>query len=308
MTELTLSISSNVDKFVRFVNLMMNDVTYLLDESLNDITQIHTIQTEMQDSAAWALQPTRQREEREGTLRGLERQASMYARLGATTVDLLKLFTAETKAPFMMPEVVDRLAAMLDYNLSALAGPKCQELKVKNPEKLGWEPRNLLRDIIDIFVNLSTEEEFITAVANDGRSYSRELFERAAKIVTGRNIKTETDIAPFRLFILKTEEAKANMEAEEDVGDIPEEFLGTSLLNFRALCCGLTVIIFVDPLMFTLMRDPVRLPSSNTIVDRATIKSHLLSDTKDPFNRSPLSIEDVVPSSLLLFALCIELI
>lgn len=214
----------------------MNDVTYLLDESLNDITQIHAIQSEMLDSAAWALQPVRQREEREGTLRGLERQASMYARLGATTVDLLKLFTAETKAPFMMPEVVDRLAAMLDYNLSVLAGPKLQELKVNNPEKLGWEPRNLLRDIIDIFVNLSTQEEFIRAVANDGRSYSRELFERAANIVTGRGIKTETDIAPFRLFIQKAEEAKANMEAEEDVGDIPDEFLGKSLLYFRAPC------------------------------------------------------------------------
>ncbi|EKM79473.1 hypothetical protein AGABI1DRAFT_74542 [Agaricus bisporus var. burnettii JB137-S8] len=267
--------ADNVDKFVRFVNLMMNDVTYLLDESLNDITQIHTIENEMLDQAAWALQPVRQREEREGTLRGLERQASMYARLGATTVDLLKLFTAETKAPFMMPEVVDRLAAMLDYNLSALAGPKCQELKVRNPERLGWEPRNLLRDIIDIFLNLSTQEEFVRAVANDGRSYSKELFERAARIATGRGIKTETDIAPFRIFIQKTEEMKANMEADGDMGDIPEEFL--------------------DPLMFTLMRDPVRLPSSNTIVDRATIKSHLLSDTKDPFNRAPLSIEEVVP-------------
>jgi len=47
--------------------------------------------------------------------------------------------------------------------------------------------------------------------------------------------------------------------------------------------------------MFTVMRDPVRLPSSKTILDRATIKSHLLSDSKDPFNRAPLSIEDVVP-------------
>ena len=47
--------------------------------------------------------------------------------------------------------------------------------------------------------------------------------------------------------------------------------------------------------MATLMRDPVVLPSSKTIVDRATIKMHLLSDTTDPFNRAPLSIEDVIP-------------
>ncbi len=44
------------------------------------------------------------------------------------------------------------------------------------------------------------------------------------------------------------------------------------------------------------------LPSSKAIMDRATIKSHLLSDTKDPFNRMPLSIEDVVPSSSVFFS------
>jgi len=77
------------------------------------------------------------------------------------------------------------------------------------------------------------------------------------------------------MFVDQVEAAKAALEAEEDLGEIPDEFL--------------------DPLMFTVMRDPVRLPSSKTILDRATIKSHLLSDSKDPFNRVPLSIEDVVP-------------
>lgn len=53
-----------------------------------------------------------------------------------------------------------------------------------------------------------------------------------------------------------------------------------------------------DPLMATLMRDPIMLPSSKAIMDRSTIKSHLLSDTTDPFNRSPLKIEDVIPGKL----------
>lgn len=43
------------------------------------------------------------------------------------------------------------------------------------------------------------------------------------------------------------------------------------------------------------MRDPVLLPSSKAILDRSTIKSHLLSDSSDPFNRSPLTIDDVIP-------------
>jgi ubiquitin conjugation factor E4 B len=48
--------------------------------------------------------------------------------------------------------------------------------------------------------------------------------------------------------------------------------------------------------MATLMEDPVILPSSKVSIDRQTIKVHLLSDPKDPFNREPLKIEDVIPS------------
>ena len=47
--------------------------------------------------------------------------------------------------------------------------------------------------------------------------------------------------------------------------------------------------------MFTLMEDPVILPMSKTSIDRSTIRSHLLSDPNDPFNRAPLKIEDVIP-------------
>ncbi|TRM64104.1 ubiquitin elongating factor core-domain-containing protein [Schizophyllum amplum] len=263
-----------IDKFVRFVNLMINDVTYLMDESLSEMMQIHNIQVEMDDQASWNAKPQQHRREREAHLRSLERQASSYAALSRSTVELLKIFTAETKAPFMMPEIVDRLAAMLDYNLNALIGARYQELHVRNPEKLSFKPRELLSDIIQIFINLSDQPDFVRAVANDGRSYSKELFERAAGKAVQRSLKTEQEVAVLRLFVEKVEEARMTIEAEDDLGEVPDEFL--------------------DPLMFTVMRDPVMLPSSRTIIDRPTIKSHLLSDSKDPFNRMPLSIEDVI--------------
>ena len=43
------------------------------------------------------------------------------------------------------------------------------------------------------------------------------------------------------------------------------------------------------------MEDPVILPNSRMSIDRATIRSHLLSDPHDPFNRVPLTMEDVIP-------------
>lgn len=48
------------------------------------------------------------------------------------------------------------------------------------------------------------------------------------------------------------------------------------------------------------MEDPVLLPTSNTIVDRSTIRAHLLGDTRDPFSRAPLSMDMVEPGKLLI--------
>src|SRR5260221_1397703 len=177
---------------------MINDVTYLMDESLSELTQIHNIQVEMEDKATWESQSAEYRREREGTLRSLERHASSYTTLGRSTVELLKLFTAETKEPFMMPEIVDRLAAMLDYNLLALVGPKCQELKVQNPAKYKFNPRELLGDLVHVLINLSDDLVFVRAVAGDGRSYSRGLYERAIRILVKNNIKAESEVLKLR--------------------------------------------------------------------------------------------------------------
>ena len=53
--------------------------------------------------------------------------------------------------------------------------------------------------------------------------------------------------------------------------------------------------MFPDPLMDTLMVDPVLLPTSGNIMDRTIILRHLLNSQTDPFNRQPLTEEDIQP-------------
>lgn len=230
LPQITLNVlyltSNNMDKFIHFVNLMINDVTYLMDESLSDLAKIHEIQTEMKNREQYEAQSAQHRRERESSLRSLERQTTSYVSLGNSTVALLKVFTGETKGPFMAAEIRDRLAAMLDYNLDALVGPRCMDLQVENPEKYKFNPKTLLSDILQVYLNLSDQGEFAQAVANDGRSYRKELFERAAGIARKRGLKSEDEIERLRLFVVKVEETRATMEAEEDMGELPEEFLG----------------------------------------------------------------------------------
>ena len=65
-----------------------------------------------------------------------------------------------------LQELADRLAAMLNFNLQQLCGSKCKHLKVKNPEKYGWEPRKLLNSLTDIYLHLDCPK-FAQAIAED---------------------------------------------------------------------------------------------------------------------------------------------
>ena len=80
---------------------------------------------------------------------GLSRQVKLYSSLAFSQ------------------ELADRLAAMLNFNLQQLCGPKCKNLKVKNPEKYGWEPKKLLNQLTDIYLHLDKSDKFAQALAND---------------------------------------------------------------------------------------------------------------------------------------------
>ncbi|KAI1314793.1 hypothetical protein EDD11_001721 [Mortierella claussenii] len=266
--------SQKSESFVRFVNLLMNDTTYLLDEGLTKLVEIHDIEVEMDDRVGWAAKTQQYRQEREGVLRTAQRQASSYIALGNETVNMLSYLTEVIKKPFLKAEIVDRLATMLDYNLVILVGEKMSTLKVKKPEEYRFQPRILLSDIVAIYLHLDCPE-FITALARDDRSYSAGIFHKASRILEGRNLKSVDEIAQLQRLVQKVEDVRQQgVDDEEELGEIPDEFL--------------------DPLLYTLMEDPVLLPTSQISIDRSTIKSHLLSDTTDPFNRMPLKISDVI--------------
>jgi len=53
-------------------------------------------------------------------------------------------------------------------------------------------------------------------------------------------------------------------------------------------------LFIIDPLMDTLMEDPVTLPSGK-VMDRPVIMRHLLNSSTDPFSRQPLSEDMLQP-------------
>jgi ubiquitin conjugation factor E4 B len=247
----------------------------VLDESLTKFPKIHDLEVALRDNKGGLTQEERAAKEEE--LATAENQAQSYMQLANETIAMMKLFTAALSESFTMPEIVQRLADMMDYNLDTLVGPKSLDLRVHDPSKYHFAPRTLLAEIVDIYLNLGGSTRFIEAVARDGRSYKPENFEQAYRLLKKYSLKSGEELAAWKNLTDQFKRAKEiDDQAEEDLGEIPDEFL--------------------DPLMYSLMEDPVILPMSKQTIDRSTIRSHLLSDPTDPFNRQPMSIEDVIPN------------
>jgi ubiquitin conjugation factor E4 B len=184
-------------------------------------------------------------------------------------------------ARFFNVQVRDRQARILDFFLRYLTLPnERKRLKLKNPEKYGWKPRELISSLALIHAKLyqANREEWSQAVAADTDYYGTnpDIFDHLVSILTSLG----TDAATISSIEFLKKDAAAAVKAstldEENFDEIPEEF--------------------EDPLSYRLMKDPVRIPSG-TILDRSTILQHLLTDNRDPFSREPMTEDDLVEDS-----------
>ncbi|KDO72689.1 hypothetical protein CISIN_1g001583mg [Citrus sinensis] len=266
--------------YLNFLNFLINDSIYLLDESLNKILELKVIEAEMSNTAEWERRPAQERQERTRLFHSQENIIRIDMKLANEDVSMLAFTSEQIVAPFLLPEMIERVASMLNYFLLQLVGPQRKSLTLKDPEKYEFRPKQLLKQIVCIYVHLArgdTQNLFPAAISSDGRSYNEQLFSAAADVLW----KIGEDGRIIQEFIELGAKAKAAaseaMDAEAALGDIPDEFL--------------------DPIQYTLMKDPVILPSSRITVDRPVIQRHLLSDATDPFNRSHLTADMLIPNT-----------
>ncbi|CAF1289756.1 unnamed protein product [Rotaria sordida] len=262
--------------FLRFINLLMNDANFLLDEALSHMARLKENQEAM-DHGEWDSMPNQQRRELENTFRHTGQLARYTNIMGLKTLIILDMITRSIQSIFCQPAICERLALMLNYFLQHLVGPKRRNLKVRNLNEYQFEPQKLVAKVTDIYLNFSQYDEFCTAVCNDGMSYNEQLFPQAVEVLDRIGHPRERIDAFLKLSEHIQVFAAQQKENDAVYDDAPDEYL--------------------DPITSTLMSDPVMLPSSRQIIDRATIARHLLSDQTDPFNRNPLRMQDVIPQS-----------
>lgn len=162
--------------FLRFINVLINDSIFLLDESLENLQKIKEME-EARKNNEWDKLPPNERQQHQQNFSQLGQLARFDNILGKDTIEILKMLTSEeTKEIFVHPSMVDRITSMLNYFLLQLCGPNQKRFKVQKRESYDFDPANTVREICQIYLNLKDCDKFCLAVTQDGRSYSPELF------------------------------------------------------------------------------------------------------------------------------------
>jgi len=270
-------ISGDAALFLRFCHGLMNHTASLVTDALSKLPDIRAAEQLMADAAQWGALPQAEQEHRRTTLEESQRTVAGSLQLANETVAMTAALTEEIQEPFLAPELAGRVAAMLTSVLYRLAGPRGVDLKVSDPERFNFKPREMLRDVATATANLSRDDRFAAQVA-ESAYYSDRLLPKTAAILRRLRLAPEETVTALEALAKRvTELAEKQREADAALEDAPDEFL--------------------DPLLCTLMRDPVRLPTSGMVMDRASIARHLLNDETDPFNRAPLTEDMLEPAT-----------
>ena len=270
-------ITQNKESFIKFANGIMNETNTLIATVMQKLPEIREAQLKMKNTAEWSAMTEEQQKQVSERLEENEREVKHALPLCNKTLQMFGYLNTdpEIRQLFLLEELSSRLVSMLLHVLTKLVGSKGLELKVDNPEELDFKPKVMLRDLCYIFSLFAAAPVFQEECAKSG--CDPRLLRQALSTVTRLHLLEGDQLQAFSALPEWMEQAAQRVAQDELlVADAPEEFL--------------------DEILSTFMKDPVWLPSGH-VVDRSTITQHLLNDPMDPFNRKPLSIEEVKPAT-----------
>ena len=262
----------------KMINNLLNDLIYLNDECIENLKAIKKYEDLVADKEQYNSLSEEMKKFEESKFNEKDRIVRAEIKLFNVSLKFLVSLCKLLQTFFIKNEFIVGLSGFLNYSLNVFASPLGNELKLKNLNDYNFNPKFILGALLSVYSAFYDKIEFLEVVVKDERSYKYANFSRAKRLVenTGKIEIENSDFNNFLKFVdkLKEEERKIK-EQEINYDDAPEEF-----------CDALTAL---------LMTDPVKLPKSNVILDRKTIETHLLSDQTDPFNRSPLSKDMLIP-------------
>ena len=266
------------DNATQMLTLLMGDVTYLIDEVIQRLIDIRNYQELKDNKELWDSKTQEQKTEEDNKFAENDRMLKAECRLLNHSLGFMTIICSCLQKYFIKEEKAERLADLMNYCLDEFTA-KSSQLKIKNKNDYEFNPSYIMESIIKIFSYFVNYEEFLEFVVSDPRAYKYDNFTKAIKLKNENKVKIDMETSENfdNLVYNKLKKAEELVEQKKiNYDDAPEEYL--------------------DPLTYDLMENPVILPSSHINIDRRTIEDYLLTNPSDPFNRNPLTKEELIPN------------
>lgn len=319
--------TSREDRVVQFENAIINDLVFLIDESMMKAQALHTLQTAV---PAASVAARRANADQQAQLMRSLRTASVLA---GHTVSLLSLLCSSLGASAILcrPELLSRVLQFVNQFVSKVANPARRatlpllaadarpsaESAVAAAAIAHLFPADdWLRTFAHMYLQLQAHPAFMDLMAKEETDFNHADFTHAEAIISrdarnknGDNAETAGNGAGAASALPSSSSSSASAPPPSSLSSSFSSLVASvSLAHARASLVSVAggsrseVEVpdeFLDPILSTLMSDPVTLPSSGVNMDRAVLQRHLLNDATDPFNRAPLRIEQVQPNEQL---------
>jgi ubiquitin conjugation factor E4 B len=246
--------------FIRFANGLLNETNALVATTLDKLAEIKQMQLLMSNTEEWNRLNEEEKKSKKDKHEENEREVRGSAELCLETLNMLNYLTSDPyiREPFLLDEILPRFTSTLLNVLQRIVGAKSLEIKVDNMDTYNFQPKTILIEIMSTMIHFHDSEIFWKSVASDSFYFSGGPIRSAISTISRLKLLTNTEIDKLREFYQRVQQARISyVDLDSLAEDAPFEF--------------------IDPLLDTLMKNPVRLPTSNTIVDRSTIAQHLLN-------------------------------
>ena len=267
------------DEATKMLTLLMSDVSYLNDEVIQRLINIKKYQDLKDNKEEWNSKTDEEKRREDDKFNENDRMLKPECRLLNHSLGFLTIICSCLQEYFIKERKAEHLAIVLNYSLNEFTS-KSSKLKIKNRKDYEFDPAYIMESLIKIYSYFSGYDEFIEYVVSDEINYNYDYFLMAIKLKNDfSKVKVDSYISEKfdDLVYNKLEKVKEIVDKKKiNYDDAPEEFL--------------------DPLTLVLMEDPIILPTSHISIDRRTIEDYLLTNPTDPFNRNPLTKEELIPN------------
>ncbi|KAH7618798.1 putative ubiquitin-conjugating enzyme E2 R521 [Nannochloris sp. 'desiccata'] len=177
--------------FSDFCGSVLNDLIYLLKDSLGRLEDIATLERSMGNTTAWEAQNLKEKQNKMTFYRSQQRTVGGFMSMALTTLEMLNTLVASkaVQTGFVAEEIAPRAAGAAFHFIDLLVGPRCAELAVlQNKQQYHFDPDALLLSMLQFTLRLAEQPSFIIALSEHVPDYDRGVLEKTAEVLKDRQL------------------------------------------------------------------------------------------------------------------------